>query len=73
MYKEFFSQTGDGLLNLPIFTMILFAIIFASVVVWVWRRGPNDPEHTRLANLPLENLEGESTNLHTAAAGGDHG
>jgi hypothetical protein len=79
MYQAFFSQSGDGLLNLPIFSMILFALTFTAVVVWVWRRGPDDPEHQRLANLPLDaaasddDIEGKRPNLHTPLAGGENG
>lgn len=41
------------LLSLPIFSMLVFAAIFTTVVVRSWLRGHNDPEHAHMAALPL--------------------
>ncbi|MCB9729061.1 MAG: hypothetical protein H6744_06975 [Deltaproteobacteria bacterium] len=47
------SLSHTQLLSLPILAMLLFAGIFTTVVVVAWLRGRHDPEHQRLAALPL--------------------
>ncbi len=52
MYQEFYD--GNQLLDLPIVAMLLFAVTFSFVVYRVWRSGSDNQNHSRLAQLPLE-------------------
>jgi hypothetical protein len=51
MLSQALSHTD--LLTLPIFSMLVFAAIFTTVIVRSWLRGQHDPEHARMAALPL--------------------
>ncbi|MEZ4268142.1 MAG: hypothetical protein R3F39_17390 [Myxococcota bacterium] len=51
MLSQTLSHTE--LLSLPIFAMLVFAAIFTTVVVRSWLAGQRDPEHARMAALPL--------------------
>lgn len=52
MYQQ--AYEGGSLLWLPTFALILFMSTFAIVVIRSWLKGKNDPNHARMASLPLE-------------------
>lgn len=62
MLSQALSHTD--LLSLPIFSMLVFAAIFTSVIVRSWLRGQHDPEHARLAALPLADDAREASGGH---------
>ena len=51
MIKEMMSH--NAIIDLPLFSLMLFVAIFLGVVLIVWRRGKAHPEHVHLASLPL--------------------
>lgn len=59
MWKQHFaSSAGSGVLDLPLFALVLFMAVFAGVVAWVFlvRR----PAHFEgVSRLPLETTRGD--------------
>ncbi len=61
MLKETLSQTD--LVELPMFTFILFMVVFTFVVVRVLVRGRHDQQYVALAALPLNDDAGVETEV----------
>ena len=76
MFKEVMQH--NTIIELPLFALFLFLAVFVAVSVHVWRRGAANPDHQRLANLPLEDDDAPMAQpthpTHPGATqGGDHG
>lgn len=62
------AATPQDLLSLPLFTLVLFVVVFGGVCWHVWRRGSDDPTHSYAAGLPLQSDDVARDTLH----GGTH-
>jgi len=73
MGKEIYNHST--MLDLPLFTLLLFVAVFIGVVFYVWRRGANHPDHAHLASLPLADDTPDlySPTPNATDRGGDHG
>lgn len=73
MYKEVMQH--NTIVDLPIFALMLFIVIFVVVSIHVWRRGAAHPDDQHLANLPLEDDEAVTTSHLNPndTVGGAHG
>jgi cytochrome c oxidase cbb3-type subunit 4 len=57
--QHFQGAAGSAVLHFPMFALVLFMIVFAGVVAWVYlATKPRNFE--RVAGLPLDDGQGES-------------